>query len=534
MHVSPNEHRDRDHDGQRLDISQQRRHYHATPRNEILPLLAVGAVVTISYYSYRSWQRMQAEYEDYQYEKHQYERWLALNSDDSSTDPKIISLAIDLGTSFTKIASTTKGGTKPTNNSGADENNKKSVEVMITREGDRSFFNGIIYDGENCITGRSALERYSFAGGSGEHAPVRLPFLSLTSGDSQQLITDVLRDPVREVWERLQQTTSPSQEEDEEQGSAMMKRQKRIIVTVPTFFLQHPKVFQTAFAKVSMIDNDDSNRSAATVFVPEPVAAVWGAQMMHDASRLPELAKTDSVLVVDVGGWTTQISVVQNHRVTGSTTLAWGGEVAVEHCAKLLQKLAPADQPMTDARAQAMLQWHARMAVHEMSKQTRVDVHIPYVFADPQRHHLDAQLARSVLEEVLDDHVSTCVDVASLSPSLPKPTDLKSWFTSAVTRVLEDVRVMPTNLKACLLVGGASRIPLVQRSLESTLHMLLGPVFLDTIAVVPPFHHRSTASSRSTAHHQHPAEEWTVLGAATLAPSFGYSIPDGLVMNDKS
>jgi molecular chaperone DnaK (HSP70) len=233
------------------------------------------------------------------------------------------------------------------------------------------------------------------------------------------------------------------------------------------------------------------------------------------------------------------MSVVQNHRVMGSTTLPWGGEVVVEHCVQWLQKESDMMTTMmnekdninnnnNNPRAPSLLQWHARTAVHELSHQTRVNVHIPYMFADPNQHHLDVQLARPVLERVIDDHVPNLIDTSSLSPNLPPPTDLASWFTSAVTRVLEDSQVLPTHLKAWIIVGGASRIPLVQRSLQSTLHMLLGPM---EMTVLPPF---STNNNNNTTSTTNSTAEWTVLGAATLAPSFGYSIPGGLTLHNKN
>lgn len=462
---SPTSHWDSNGFCQRPDDKQEQkkypiisRSYHATQKQEIVPLIAVGALVTISYYSYRAVQRLNDDWDEYQHELHEYERWAAAANAKESTHKQ---LAIDFGTAFTKLAGT------------AAQIN--GVEVIITREGDRSFFNGIVYDGdEHRITGRAALERYYFD----DTTNVILPFTALEK--AKTLIPHVLQTPMQ----------------------SLEMKYERQIVTVPTMLVHDAKAFTGAFG-------DDA------VFVPEPVAALWGAQM-NDLSM--KLQPNDPILVIDVGGWTTQISIVQNHRITNAATLSFGGETFIEQCVQLLRQ----DQ-MTDARGLALLQWHSRIAVHELSTQSRVRIHVPYVFADPTQHHLEQDVARTVLEEAVERDIPNMIDVSALSSSLPAPKDLKSWYVSAVTRVLEDSEILPNNLKACVVVGGASRIPLVQRSLQSTLDMLLGPF---EIEVVPSF--KGSASTTTS-----PAE-WTVLGAASLAPSFGYSLSNGLTLSAES
>jgi molecular chaperone DnaK (HSP70) len=262
-------------------------------------------------------------------------------------------------------------------------------------------------------------------------------------------------------------------------------------------------VYEQAFAKV--VDSTNHNNCS---FVPDPVAAVWGAQFQN---VLPvDLPKDATVLVIDVGGWTTQVAVVRHSSVLGSCTLPWGGECVVETAVDLLTKAT--SEPLHDARSLALLQVQARHAVQELSRQPRVHVHVPYLFADPKQHHLDTELARVVLEQAVQEdavqghhHGGDC-----LSPHLPPPVDLASLWTSVVTQTLEQSAALPASVDHVLLVGGGSKVPLVQASVRAALQVL-------------------DADSKLRQPDPAVLSELTVLGAASLLPSFEYNAHEGLV-----
>ena len=154
------------------------RNYHTTSKREIVPLILATVVVGGGYYSYRALQRMDTEWEDYQWALQQYERQQLKNTTEESPQQKAV--AIDLGTVYTKLATRTATLDKP------------GVEVAVSREGDRAFFNGIGYDhdngggsGDTVVTcrGRSALERFYFSKEQQQHQPpVTLPSFAILLG----------------------------------------------------------------------------------------------------------------------------------------------------------------------------------------------------------------------------------------------------------------------------------------------------------------------------------------------------------------
>jgi molecular chaperone DnaK (HSP70) len=267
-----------------------------------------------------------------------------------------------------------------------------------------------------------------------------------------------------------------------------------------------------------------SNGSDATSIslIPEPVATVWGAQFHNllPTSLPKDMAAMASYCVLDVGGYSTQISIVQNDRVWHSVTIPWGGENIIEQLVFVLKREAA--EPCNDTRSLALLQYHARQAVMELSTQTRVAVHVPYLYANPAQHHLDTSFARTVLNQAVEDHVRTLLQEEPvwlpegiISRHLPKPNDLTSLWTSILTQVLERSELLPTDVSAVLIVGGGSKTRLMQRTMEEAWNRLTGG-----------FHGRNALITNMDATLP---SELTVVGAATLPPSFDYSWTRGLV-----
>ena len=489
------------------------RNYHSTKRHEILPLIGVAAVFVIGRYSYKALQRMDAEWEDYQWELQQYEKKLARTSEQQHP---VRTIAIDLGSIYTKIAAS--GHPKP--------------EVIVSPEGDRYFFNGIQYeqvqasDTENGLThmvrGRKALERFYYSNNSydnvngngkaenhttitdvvdDEPCPVQLPwnvFATTTTNDNDtneghEIVSDILDPALMEVLDRL------DYKYDDPEATPF-----RSVATVPTQYLQST-AYRQAFETI------------AATLLPEPVTAIWGAQTY---SLLPLGAAEDSkmgqtTLVVDVGGLNTQISLVQKDRVLSSITLPWGGERWIQLTVDML--LPEAGSPLHDGRSLAALYQHARSAVAELSLKTRVNIHVPYLFPDPGNHHLNTTLSRNVWEQALQDDIrerlaSIATESGALSPHMPTPTDLASLWISAATQVLELAQMVPSNVDHVLLVGGASRAPIVASSLDTALYTLMGADVQKKL-IVPE-------SSLSA--------ELTVVGASTLLPTYEYSADEGL------
>jgi molecular chaperone DnaK (HSP70) len=452
---------------------------------------------------------MDDEWEDYQWELQQYDKQRAragYDGDDDPTQNTSRTIAIDLGTVYTKLA---KSHPKP--------------EVLISREGDRAFFNGILYP-ENSASntnaaqrGRAALERFYFETEDQEDDTnkVRLPWRMLleagidtssstATDDAAKTVSDVLTPALTEALDRLDYSQS---------------QQLRTTITVPVQ-LTHSDVYATAFSKTNMLPN----LSHTTVLLPDPVAAVWGAQHHNLLPTDQDAHHARTFLVMDVGGYVTQLSIVQKDVVQNHLTLQWGGETPIELLVGLLTKESPS--PLSDARSLSALQTQARMAVAELAGKSRVKVHVPYLFADPSNHHLDTTVSRPVLEQEIqaDIHnrlvssiIADQVDHASdgllvLSPHMPSPTDLQSLWTSAVTQLLEISQQTPMSLDNILLVGGGFKSPATVESARAALYTLMGPEAV-----------RKTVVPDSSL-----LSELTALGAASMLPGYEYSMDSGL------
>jgi molecular chaperone DnaK (HSP70) len=459
-----------------------------------LPLLGLAGIVVIGRYSYKALKRMDAEWNDYQWELLQYERRSMVKQQQSSL-AHTKTVAIDLGSIYTKIAASYPTG-----------------DVVVTRQGDRSLFNGIVYDdGHEPVRGRQALERYyysslnSIPNSEAAPCPVTLPWNVLISNgtNGRSVVTDVLTPALVDVLERMDY----KKQENDMEASSSSPTLLRSVVTVPTAFLPQSARYSAAFADVG-----------ASTFLPESVAAIWGAQ---SKSLLPGFDNDDdkklpsTTLVVDVGGLSSQLSVVQKDKILGSLSLPWGGERWIQ----LLMDLMTHDKPsIQDARSLAALQMQARSAVTELSSKSRVHIHVPYIFSEPGDHHLDTTMARHVWEQAIQHDIRDRLvfelkeaDSSVWSPHLPSPTDMESLWTSTATQVLELAGKLPTNIDHVLLVGGASRAPLVTASLQKALYNMMGP----------------DAQKKLVVPESALAPELTVLGAATLLPNYEYSLESG-------
>jgi molecular chaperone DnaK (HSP70) len=478
------------------------RSFHSTDRREIVPLIGAAVIFGVGRYSWKAMKRMDDEWEDYQWELKQYDMQRARN--DPSGDSIRRTISIDLGTVYTKLA---KSHPQP--------------EVLISREGDRAFFNGIVYSKDDAAEaaqrGRAALERFHFekdtddtddtSSSSEEQGQVVLPWRILNSTNSDQYdtaktVSDVLTPALTEALDRLDYQTG--------------QHELRTAVTVPVQHA-HSHVYHTAFSKI--LPNQESH---TMVLLPDPVAAVWGAQHKNLLPLDEDPHHPRTVMVIDVGGHVTQLSIIQKDVVLSHLSLPWGGETPIELLVDLLAKESPSPLTLTDARSLSALQSQARTAVAELAGKGRVKVHVPYLFADPSNHHLDTTVSRPVLEQAIQadirDRLVPSVQEESsggdevLSRHMPAPTDLQSLLTSVVTQLLEISQQTPMTVHNVLLVGGGFKSPSTVESARSALYALMGPDATQK-TVVPE-------SSLLT--------ELTVLGAASMLPAYEYSVDSGL------
>ena len=461
-----------------------RRLYHSTPKREVVPLVVAGTVLFIGRYSWKALNRMDSDWEDYLWELKQYERVRLQQAADAT-----VTVGVDLGTFYLKLS----------------RMNKAKPELIETPQGDRYRFNGILpQDNGEVVMGSTALEKFYYSK-SDESGTVLLPYAQLQQqnhDDATTLVQQVFVPAVGEAMERVLNDSSNTEEE----------RKLRTVLTLPPLFYNShgDELFRKNY-------HDESHH---TVTVPEPVAAIWGAQAL-DLIPTPETKEPKSTLVVDIGGLASTISLVRDDKVQAFVTLGGiGGESLVRGLVDRILNETGDETMAKDPMSLTMIQSNARSSVLELVNKTQSKIHIPFLYMGrkPEDPHLDTTISRTVLEQAVQDGWNSSVipklmedDV--LSSSLPVPKDVTSLLTSAVTKVLEDSDEIPTNIEHILLVGGGSRHSMFENAFKTSIEMLMGP---SNKVVIPE------SSVRA---------ELTALGASSLLPNFDYDYDNGLEMS---
>ncbi|KAL3767788.1 hypothetical protein ACHAWO_005198 [Cyclotella atomus] len=450
----------------------QKRDYHATPRQEILPLIAIG-VVGIGIYSYRALKQMDEDWEEYYEKLDEYRRVTGIDPESASSGRakdnvsgtktqvdemaslfKGGTLAIDMGTSKLKLAHLPSGkaNAKPT--------------VTVDREGARSTPSLIwmSLDDGDVLVGRMAEARlYDNKGGR------TLRSRDVLNGDSaikeqafckavQQSIRMAASNALEQVLGgQSSQSTSPLFVVDESMAYSGSYN-VRPVFTYPS--CTSSEAFLSTYKSAI---RDLTSPEGIGLFVPEPIAIVTGAESYN---LLP--ANKDPVLVVDVGGLTTNISVVSNEEVTYSASIPFGGDTFVDLLTShLIRDFYGTDSSHTgisttptldDPSALQRIYEASATALNELSNKSRSQINIPYLSIDlqtKQPKHLEVGVARSIVDnevqsfvrERLVKHLSDAGS-ASLSASLPKPTDLATLFSSTLASAMEQTSLTPFFLRA--------------------------------------------------------------------------------------
>mmetsp|Transcript_18965 Transcript_18965/g.21430 ORF Transcript_18965/g.21430 Transcript_18965/m.21430 type:complete len:546 (-) Transcript_18965:84-1721(-) len=486
--------------------SDVRRLYHATSRREIIPLVAGATILFIGKYSWSALNRMDEEWEDYLWELKQYERARLDNAADMTT-----TIGVDLGTFYLKLS----------------RMNRNKPELIETTQGDRYRFNGIFFqeDDDVIVTGKQALDKFYYKQTNTNiqdntitDSKVVLPYMKLqeeSQKDATALVQRVFVPAVAEAMERI----VTDQDDDKDDANSEGKHNLRTVLTLPpTFYNKHGDTF---FRK----NYHDKSHHTITVTVPEPVAAIWGAQALG-LIPVPKSKEEDisfSTLVMDIGGLASTISLIREDKVIWSVTLdGIGGESLVQQLVNHILVETDDETMRNDAMSLALIQSSARSSVLELVNKIQSKIHIPFLYMGRKPHdpHLDTTISRAVLEQAAQDNWNTMIvpkllQDNVLSSSLPTPTDVTSLFVSAVTKVLEESNEIPTNIERILLVGGGSKHKMFEEACKDSISALMGSSNYQSKIVLPDTSLRA---------------ELTALGASSLLPNFDYDYLTGLEM----
>eukprot|EP00985_Skeletonema_marinoi_P034126 scaffold43185_cov197-Skeletonema_marinoi.AAC.1 len=496
----------------------KKREYHSTSRNEILPFIAVGLLGATAVYTYRTFEQMDKDWDEYydDLEKYKYATGIdpekgsnaAADTKSNPTSSHDLSshftggtLAIDLGTSTLKLS----------HRQSSHNNNKKvNPTVSVDREGYRST-PALVWIGESndedTIVGRLAQARsFDKKGGCIIH-----PRLAMEKNDNNELASKATRDIIyNAAGNALDQILGGagrgggnSNEPLFVLDSTMVTKGSYNVRPICLYPNHHDENQYLACYRDAI--NKMTSPAGIASFVAEPIAAVTGAE--HYNLLPPKDANASSVLVIDVGGLSTSISLVSGDKeVLHSSSFPFGGDTFIDALVSHLIRNFDGFQheaahgglsrdgnsplsskpTLSDASALQRLYEASTHAIHELSNKTRCDINIPYLTMDletRQPKHLEFGMARQVVESEVQSFVSNSLvphlesgDI-TLSPSFPPPTTLSALFSSAIMSTLEKTALTPFNLRAILLVGGGARIPLVRTSLKTATAVLAGDAY---------------------------------------------------------
>ncbi|MBI3738961.1 MAG: molecular chaperone DnaK [Chloroflexi bacterium] len=207
------------------------------------------------------------------------------------------------------------------------------------------------------------------------------------------------------------------------------------VITVPAYFNDSQRQATKDAGKIAGLD--------VQRIINEPTASALAYGL--------DKKKDETILVFDLGGGTFDVSVLQVGEgvievksTNGDTHLGgddWDQKV-VNWAADEFKREQGIDL-RGDRQALQRLREAAEKAKIELSSVMETEINLPYITADASGpKHLQLKLSRAKFEQMTEDLLNRC----------RKP------FESA----LSDAKMTPANLNEVVLVGGATRMPMVQ------------------------------------------------------------------------
>ncbi|MBI3312087.1 MAG: molecular chaperone DnaK, partial [Candidatus Omnitrophica bacterium] len=168
--------------------------------------------------------------------------------------------------------------------------------------------------------------------------------------------------------------------------------------------------------------------------------------------------KTETILVWDLGGGTFDVSILEvgdgvfEVKSTNGDTQLGGTDMdnaLIDHVATEFKKESGIDV-RNDKMATQRIREAAEKAKIELSNVVETDLNLPFITADASGpKHLTMKLTRSTLEKLISPIIDRC--------------------RGPVQRALSDAKLKPADIERIILVGGPTRMPIVQRFVEETI-----------------------------------------------------------------
>lgn len=210
---------------------------------------------------------------------------------------------------------------------------------------------------------------------------------------------------------------------------------KKAVITVPAYF-------------------DDSQRQAT-----KDAGAIAGLEVLRIVNEptasslsygLDKQEESLTVLVFDLGGGTFDVSILEigggvfEVKAT-SGNMRLGGDdwdhIAMDYVANEFKKMHGIDLRQ-DKMAMQRIRDASEKAKVELSTVVQTNINLPFITADASGpKHLDVNLTRAKFEELTSDLVEKCA--------------------GPVNKAMSDAKLEPKDLDRILLVGGATRMPMI-------------------------------------------------------------------------
>jgi len=214
---------------------------------------------------------------------------------------------------------------------------------------------------------------------------------------------------------------------------------KKVVITVPAYFNDNQRTATKDAGKIAGLE--------VVRLVNEPTAASMAYGLDKEGEH--------KILVFDLGGGTLDVTIMEFGDGT-FTVLSTSGDTQlggtdmdktlIEWIVSEFKKQENLDLTK-DKMAMQRVREAAEKAKIELSTVLETDINLPYVTADKEGpKHLVLKLTRSKLEQLLQPIIDRCIH--------------------PVEQALKDANLSKDDIKKIILVGGPTRMPVVQKFIE--------------------------------------------------------------------
>lgn len=216
---------------------------------------------------------------------------------------------------------------------------------------------------------------------------------------------------------------------------------KKAVITVPAYFDDNQR---------------QATKDAGTIAGLEVVRIVNEPTAASLAYGLDKSEKDQTILVFDFGGGTLDVTIMEygdgvfEVKATSGDTQLGGTDMdnaVINYVVKKFKEDTGMDID-SDETAMQRIREAAEKAKIELSTVQETDINLPYLTAtDKGPQHLTMKLSRSKLNELVDPIVDKC--------------------KKSVDMALKDAKLSDKDITRVILVGGPTRMPIVQEKVES-------------------------------------------------------------------